>query len=202
MRSQSLLTLSALAWAISSAAGCGFYEGGDHGDGRNRGSDEECKDDDGDDRGPRRRDASVVIVAPDATIPVQPTADSGVVVEPTPDAGTVVEPTPDAGTVVEPTPDAGTVVTPDAGACAPGQCACVRDNDCPDELVCDHAAGVCVTPPVRCADLTNEAACVAAATCQPVYAGQDCRDPSGGECNSGDTDCTCATFSFALCVDR
>ena len=61
---------------------------------------------------------------------------------------------------------------------------------------------VCVPPPVLCSDLTEEAACVAAAACQPVYAGQNCRDSQGGECTSGDTDCTCASFSFAVCVDR
>ena len=100
--------------------------------------------------------------------------------------------------------DAGTAPI-DAGSvtCAPGECACTRDNDCPAELVCDHAAGVCVAPPVRCVDLTTEAACVAASTmCTPVYAGQNCRDATGGECTAGDVNCTCATFSFAACVDR
>ena len=203
----SIISLTtALLLASAMGVGCGgFFEKDGKGDapgGRSRHGDksDDCNGSGGSgaDEGPIGpvADAGVTPSSPDATT----STTSGMPV----DAGTgaldaALE--PDASTTVV---DAGT--TPlDAGSvtCAPGECACTRDTDCPLELVCDHAARVCVTPPVRCVDLTTEAACVAAsATCTPVYAGQNCRDATGGECTAGDVNCTCATFSFAACVDR
>lgn len=208
MRTTSLL-LSTLVWAITSTACGGFFEG-DHGKGRSGDCDDSQgrgEEDDDDalrtDAGRRRSDAGVTPIEADAgSSTAAPDAGSGPVET---DAGSTsidggTTPETDAGSST--TLDAGSSAAPDAGACAPGECACVRDDDCPAELVCDHAAEVCVLPPVRCVDLTVEASCVSAAACQPVYAGQDCRNPSGGECEAGDVDCTCATFSFAACVDR
>lgn len=203
----SIISLTtALLLASAMGVGCGgFFEKDGKGDapgGRSRHGDEsgDCDDSgrsdtDEDPIGPVA-DAGVTPSSPDATT----STTSGTPV----DAGTGAPdaaPELDAGTTVA---DAGTAPT-DAGtvSCAPGECACTRDNDCPAELVCDHAARVCVTPPVRCVDLTTEADCVAASTmCTPVYAGQNCRDATGGECTAGDVNCTCATFSFAACVDR
>ncbi len=202
----SILSLTtALLVASAMSAGCGgFFEKDGKGDapgGRSRHGDKsgDCNssggsDTDEDPIGPVA-DAGVTPASPDATTPTTGSPiDAGSTA-----ADAAVE--PDASTTVA---DAGTAPI-DAGSvtCAPGECACTRDNDCPPELVCDHAARVCVTPPVRCVDLTTEAACVAAnATCTPVYAGQNCRDATGGECTAGDVNCTCAMFSFAACVDR
>lgn len=130
-----------------------------------------------------------------------------------PDDGT----TPDAGATVA---DGGATTTPDAGACARtydcaqgqqcvggactpcanGVCACSRDDDCASTELCDRASRTCATPPPECTALTTEASCSARADCQPVYAGLECVDAQGGECQDGDTNCTCARFEFAACV--
>lgn len=74
---------------------------------------------------------------------------------------------------------------------------CAVDAHCPAGSIC--AEGVCQA--LTCADFDTEGACLAREDCKPVYSGVDCVDASGGECTSGDTDCTCASFAFALCVD-
>lgn len=189
-----------LLCALSAAACGGFFQ--DDNDDRNRRDhdrrhDERSECDEDDDRNDNDGDDDPLGVRPrDGGVAASPDASA---VTPAPDAGG--EPVlADAG--VTPPIDAGTSA-PDAGpTCAPGECACVRDDDCPIELVCDHAAGVCVTPPVRCRDRASEADCVAEATCQPVYAGMNCRNANGGECASGDVDCTCESFSYAACADR
>jgi len=76
---------------------------------------------------------------------------------------------------------------------------CVIDDHCAVGSFCGDD-GFCAE--LQCADLTNEAACLADQGCKPVYSGVDCVDSSGGECTSSDTDCTCASFAFAVCVDR
>lgn len=146
----------------------------------------------------------------DAAVDPEPTADSGVVIDPIQDAG-VVE-APDAGEATAPdaevTPDAGVVEAPDAGEEPPpadaGSSAgpCRRDNDCPSDQVCNHATGVCEAPPVWCTDIVVEADCVARTDCQAIYGGMNCTDANGGECVSGDVDCTCEIFSFAACITR
>ena len=91
------------------------------------------------------------------------------------------------------------------GACVPcadGICACRRDDDCPAQDVCDHLAGTCGPPIVRCVEITVEASCIERSDCQAVYAGVNCRDAQGGACTSADPECTCETFSFAACIQR
>ncbi len=55
-------------------------------------------------------------------------------------------------------------------------------------------------PPPECRDY-DEAGCLAVAECTPIYGGMNCVDSAGGECTSGDTDCTCETYAFAVCGD-
>jgi len=86
--------------------------------------------------------------------------------------------------------------------CPPEDCPCMFDNDCPEGQWCNHSAGLCEPIPVACNDLTTEADCLARSDCQPIYAGMNCRDANGGECVSGDVDCTCETFAFAVCIDH
>jgi hypothetical protein len=86
--------------------------------------------------------------------------------------------------------------------CADGVCACQRDDDCPASQICDHTAGTCAAPPPACTALTTEAACTARADCSPVYGGMSCTNDVGSVCQSGEANCTCATYSFAACVAR
>ena len=87
------------------------------------------------------------------------------------------------------------------------------------EFTCSHeCAGSCVEYldwPASGADLVadgcteaagctglDEDACTANPDCKPVYSGNNCTDPDGNTCTGGDTDCTCETFEYAVCVDR
>jgi hypothetical protein len=91
------------------------------------------------------------------------------------------------------------------GACRPcdaGVCVCQRDDDCPARQICDHAAGTCTQPPPACTSLTTEADCTARADCTPIYGGMSCTNSMGSSCQSGEANCTCATYSFAACVAR
>jgi hypothetical protein len=57
----------------------------------------------------------------------------------------------------------------------------------------------CDAPPV-CGDINDETDCLNRANdCTAVYTGIDCTDSSGAACVSGDTGCTCASFSFDHC---
>jgi hypothetical protein len=87
-------------------------------------------------------------------------------------------------------------------ACAEGVCACQRDDDCAASQICDHDVGTCTTPPPACAALATEADCSARADCTPVYGGMSCTNTVGSPCHSGEANCTCATYSFAVCVAR
>jgi hypothetical protein len=131
-----------------------------------------------------------------------------------PDAGALP---PDSG----PAPDSG--VPPDSGVacmttatcpagsqcasgvcepCVGGVCTCRRDTDCSNEEICNHNNGTCELAPPTCVMLTVEADCVARADCRPIYAGMNCTNAQGTTCQSGEANCTCATYSFAACVDR
>jgi hypothetical protein len=206
MRTPALLTtlLPALLAVSLGTSACGFFHksGGDdrphHGryddddddDWHDDDDDDDCRDDDG---------------APDAgtTDPTGGRVDAGSAVA---DGGAAA---PDVGAL---TPDAGACArTYDcaqgeqclSGACTPcanGVCACSRDDDCATTELCDRANRTCATPPPACTALTTEATCSARADCQPVYAGLECVDAQGGECQDGDTSCTCARFEFAACV--
>jgi len=92
-----------------------------------------------------------------------------------------------------------------SGSCQPcvgGVCACQRDDDCPANQICDHTAGTCTQPPPACTALTTEAACVARADCIPIYGGMSCTNSAGDACQSGEANCTCATYAFAACIAR
>jgi hypothetical protein len=92
-----------------------------------------------------------------------------------------------------------------AGTCQPcagGVCVCLRDDDCPASQVCDHTVGTCTAAPPACTALTTEANCTARADCTPVYGGMSCTNTAGDICQSGEANCTCATYSFAACVAR
>jgi hypothetical protein len=86
--------------------------------------------------------------------------------------------------------------------CSGGVCICQRDGDCSSSQVCDHTTGTCAAPPPTCAQLTTEAACSARADCEPIYGGMSCTNDAGTVCHSGEANCTCATYSFAVCVAR
>jgi hypothetical protein len=92
-----------------------------------------------------------------------------------------------------------------AGSCQPcvgGVCECQRDDDCPANQICDHTAGSCAQPPPACTALTTETACVARADCTPIYGGMSCTNSAGDACQSGEANCTCATYAFAACIAR
>jgi hypothetical protein len=86
--------------------------------------------------------------------------------------------------------------------CSDAGCVCQRDDDCPSPQVCDHSSATCTSPPPACTTLTSEAACSARADCTPVYGGMNCTNSAGSTCHSGEADCTCATYSFAVCTPR
>lgn len=190
---------------LTICTGCGgFFERGDddesHHFGPGRDEDDEERDHHQRRPGQNCNDAGAPIASDAGATP----ADSGVVTEP-PDSGVVTTP-PDAG-VPECTssPDCEVGTTCIAGVCTPcadGQCTCARDDDCPGDQICNHGAGLCEDLPVPCSAAASEAECVARAECQAVYGGMNCTDSNGGECQSGDQDCTCEIFTFAVCIDR
>ena len=87
-------------------------------------------------------------------------------------------------------------------ACSNGICECQRDDDCPANQICDHTVGSCTEPPPPCTALVTEATCTARADCTPIYGGMSCTNNAGDVCQSGEANCTCATYSFAACVAR
>jgi len=64
---------------------------------------------------------------------------------------------------------------------------CMPREECPDGA------------PLRCEDRADEASCSADISCQAVYRGINCTSPSGAECTSGMTDCSCESFVFDRC---
>jgi hypothetical protein len=132
---------------------------------------------------PGAPDATVVVIAEDATVSSSPDAATSTTTSGK-DAGTSA---PDAQAAK---PDA---TAPDA---APQ---CTSDQGCPMGYICS-ADGRCVLP--ACGDIHTEAACLARADCIPIYAGMDCTDPQGRMCVAGDVNCTCATYSFAVCARK
>jgi len=93
-------------------------------------------------------------------------------------------------------------VTGSCQPCAGGVCECQRDDDCAANQICDHTVGTCTQPPPACTALTTEAACVARADCTPIYGGMSCTNSAGNACQSGEANCTCATYAFAACIAR
>jgi hypothetical protein len=190
-----LLSLTALA-----AASCDGYYGNEGGGHHFRGHyGHECDDDDDwDDQScdtVMNPDAGVSPVDvgsafPDAT----PEADA----EPSVDRGGSLQ---DAGTSTS-TPDAGpshtdATVTAEDAAAQDATPQCTSDPDCGHGYICS-ADGRCVLP--ACGNLHTEADCLARQDCIPIYAGMHCVDPQGRMCVPGDMNCTCATYSFAVCA--
>jgi hypothetical protein len=182
MRTPALLTTllpSLLAVSLGTSA-CGFFhESGDddHHHERYDDDDDDCSDDD--------------VATPDAGATL---VDAGV--------GRDAPAAPDAGACTR-TYDCAHGQQCIGGACTPcanGVCTCSRDDDCAATELCGRASRTCETPPPECAARTTEAACSARTDCQPVYAGLECVDAQGGECQDGDTNCTCARFEFAACI--
>jgi hypothetical protein len=89
-----------------------------------------------------------------------------------------------------------------SAACTNDVCICQRDDDCPATEVCDHTTATCVAPPPACSALTTEAVCTTRADCSPVYGGMNCSNDMGTSCQSGEANCTCASYSFAACANR
>ncbi|MEZ4399634.1 MAG: hypothetical protein R3B06_06430 [Kofleriaceae bacterium] len=50
-----------------------------------------------------------------------------------------------------------------------------------------------------CGVLNTEQMCLDRVDCSPIYAGQNCTNPSGASCTMGSSNCTCETFSFDHC---
>ena len=81
---------------------------------------------------------------------------------------------------------------------------CEIDADCFDGFVCDDRS-TCIPegdpePEPSCADLdSNESACIAAVSCEPVYRGVNCTSDTGEECTSGAENCSCESFVLDRC---
>jgi hypothetical protein len=90
-----------------------------------------------------------------------------------------------------------------AGVCNPcpdGICPCRSDAACGQDERCNLTTGQCER--VTCGDLTREADCLARGDCLAVYSGKNCTRPDGKECQAGDSNCTCASFDFAVCSEQ
>nr|HEX4312702.1 hypothetical protein [Kofleriaceae bacterium] len=97
-------------------------------------------------------------------------------------------------------------------------------GDCNDAVTCNEKPPVCMEHQVPlvlngcytgdCRDITAcEGApacgerqfsddCAADSQCEVVSVGHDCTKPDGTSCTAGDTDCTCASFTFSACDDK
>jgi hypothetical protein len=104
--------------------------------------------------------------------------------------------------------DAGAV---DAGVSCGGTIACsIAQPTCPNgqvPTIADGWTGACeaiatcdVPPP--CADINDQADCLARGDCSAVYTGIDCTVPDGSTCQAGDTECTCASYVFTSCDSK
>lgn len=202
-RMKTAIQFTLLSLIVATASCGGFFRGDDDDD---YDSHAELEDDDEDHhrpRHPRGCDASVVVPGPDAAQnpDASETPDAGV----SADSGVAADAEAPDANQCETSPDCPVGSQCAAGSCVPcanGVCACARDENCPGDQICDHANAVCVDPIVRCAAVTSEAECNAREECLAVYGGTNCTDANGGECTSGDPDCTCETFSFVVCTDQ
>ena len=59
----------------------------------------------------------------------------------------------------------------------------------------------CDVPP-DCTHINDETDCLGRSDCSGVYNGIDCTKPDGTACQTGDTDCTCASYVFASCAAK
>jgi len=95
--------------------------------------------------------------------------------------------TPDASCTTQPPTCATGDVPLLSNGCWNGQC---------------EAASQCATPPV-CEHINDEADCLdRTSDCLAEYTGINCHKADGTACHSGDTGCTCQSFSFAKCVTK
>jgi len=77
---------------------------------------------------------------------------------------------------------------------------CASDFECSDLGTCVPSQEV--PPPATCIDLSgDEAACLAAEFCGPVYRGVNCTSDTGEACTSQSAACTCESFSFDSCEE-
>jgi hypothetical protein len=95
--------------------------------------------------------------------------------------------------------DAASTCTTAAPACPTGQVPTLLDGcytgQCRDYAQCD------INP--VCSHINDEPNCQGrAADCVTLYIGIDCQKPDGTPCQSGDSNCTCASFQFGRCADR
>lgn len=81
--------------------------------------------------------------------------------------------------------------------CVNGVCGCTSNDDCDAGMFCDVDNGVCYVP--ACSEIEDETTCDLRYDCIPVYTGHNCTDPEGNACESGDSNCTCESFTFAAC---
>jgi len=104
-----------------------------------------------------------------------------------------------------PVPDAGYGCSSNADCaagcyCSSGECVeggfCMTDGDCGSGYTCDTGRSSCEP---GCGSITDEADCIANSACQATYTGNECTDSQGKACTTGDTNCTCASFTFAGC---
>ena len=69
---------------------------------------------------------------------------------------------------------------------------CIADADCPDGA------------PITCADHADEDTCLADATCEVIYRGINCTDPTPNDdipCSDPADDCTCEEYRFFECAE-
>ncbi len=208
MKTAQLTALLGLLAATLFAASCGGYFHDDDDDFRDRDRDRGHKhDEDCDDRN-TEVDAGITVPVDPADAAVRPDANDMSDAGESPDASEISDggESPDATSPPECTSSAECAIGSQciAGSCTPcaeGICACDRDDDCPGEQICNHPISTCEDRPVACAELSVEADCLARTDCLTIYGGMNCTDANGGECESGDVDCTCETFSFAACIE-
>ena len=98
---------------------------------------------------------------------------------------------------------------PDPGSCN-GNASTAATPMCPPDEVpltrdgaytgaCEPISACDVAPP--CAVLNTEADCLAQpGMCEPTYNGSDCTKADGAACMAGDTDCSCASFTYNSCT--
>lgn len=59
---------------------------------------------------------------------------------------------------------------------------------------------LCAATP-ECSSYRYDSDCRNDASCSSAYTGTGCKKPDNSPCQAGDTDCTCATYTFASCQD-